>query len=479
MPVHSCELPGGGSGYKWGSQGKCYPTRAQAEKQAEAAYSNGYTGDALAFDKLSIRSKDVDGHLHVDQTPISKAVINGYYGQEIPGSKEMGLKPHQLYKLLRDPTELKKGAETFEGKPLQLVHKGQSATDHDRAVVVGAVHNPRFDGQFLKADLAIWDADAIKRIESGEQRELSCGYRYTPDMTPGEFEGQKYDGVMRNIVGNHVALVEKGRAGPDVMVGDSEPLMEKSVMTVKTKAAFIQLAADFDQRAAGLNPSLAMDSVLIATYNGLAADARARARDEDDDEEAAMDEPLKVPGLKMTPKGEDEAEETEEKEAEKRARDRKARDKKAADKKAADKKAADAKRARDLGETIENKETGEDENKRDENERKEAMDAAINTRVAALMAADRANQVAVRAAEAHVRPVVGELAIACDSAAQVYQTACKLRGIDHGDVTDPKALKLVFDTLTRAAPTRAPGLAMDSSSVKAIAATRPGLARFL
>lgn len=29
-------------GYKWGSKGKVYPTRAGAEKQAAAAYASGY-----------------------------------------------------------------------------------------------------------------------------------------------------------------------------------------------------------------------------------------------------------------------------------------------------------------------------------------------------------------------------------------------------------------------------------------------------
>lgn len=29
-------------GYKWGEQGKVYPTKKQAEKQAKAAYANGY-----------------------------------------------------------------------------------------------------------------------------------------------------------------------------------------------------------------------------------------------------------------------------------------------------------------------------------------------------------------------------------------------------------------------------------------------------
>jgi hypothetical protein len=41
-------------------------------------------------------------------------------------------------------------------------------------------------------------------------------------MTPGTSpEGEKYDGRMTQIVANHIALVEAGRAGPDVMVADS------------------------------------------------------------------------------------------------------------------------------------------------------------------------------------------------------------------------------------------------------------------
>lgn len=37
MPVKKVE-----SGYKWGSKGKVYPTKAQAERQGRAAYAVGY-----------------------------------------------------------------------------------------------------------------------------------------------------------------------------------------------------------------------------------------------------------------------------------------------------------------------------------------------------------------------------------------------------------------------------------------------------
>jgi hypothetical protein len=52
MPIHSCTLPDGRSGFKWGDSGKCYPTREQAEAQARAAYANGYTGKADLLGRL-------------------------------------------------------------------------------------------------------------------------------------------------------------------------------------------------------------------------------------------------------------------------------------------------------------------------------------------------------------------------------------------------------------------------------------------
>ncbi len=44
-------------------------------------------------------------------------------------------------------------------------------------------------------------------------------------MTPGSYNGEAYDGVMRDIAGNHVALVVQGRAGADVLVNDSAKVL--------------------------------------------------------------------------------------------------------------------------------------------------------------------------------------------------------------------------------------------------------------
>lgn len=176
----------------------------------------------LAFDRASVRSMDKDGRLHVEITNISKATVNPYFGYEIPDSEALGLEPSKVYMLLRDPDELAKAAPTSNNIQLLDRHDPVSADSPKPNITIGSTGTDAvFQAPFLKNSLVVWDAEAIKRIESGETQELSCAYRYRADMTSGIYEGIRYDGVMRDLCFNHVALVERGRAGPDVVVGDA------------------------------------------------------------------------------------------------------------------------------------------------------------------------------------------------------------------------------------------------------------------
>jgi len=194
------------------------------DKRGEAIEARLAGDDRLAFDRASVREKTQDGHLIVEITNISKANICPYIGREIPGYEQLKLNPNQVYQLLRDPVELKKAADTFNNLPLLSKHVPVFAEDYaetSKQFVVGTTGSDAvFQAPYLRNSLRVWDGDAISRIEAGEQKEISCGYHYDPDMTPGTHEGQRYDGVMRNIHGNHVALVKEGRAGADVAVGE-------------------------------------------------------------------------------------------------------------------------------------------------------------------------------------------------------------------------------------------------------------------
>lgn len=213
----------------------------------------------LAFDRTA-RRIDADGRLHVDRSHISKATVNPYYGKEIPGFEALGLRPDMVYRLFRDPVELERGAPTFARLPILSEHVPVTVDAPRPDLVVGAIGSEiTFTPPYLDADLCVWDATAIAGIETDKVRELSCAYRYVPVMEPGEFEGQPYDGRMTEIQGNHLALVEVGRAGSDVVVADRNPFtFKESVMkmTKLGKALFAALCA--------ASPALAADSALPA-----------------------------------------------------------------------------------------------------------------------------------------------------------------------------------------------------------------------
>lgn len=228
----------------------------------------------LALDK-SVRTTDENGYLHVAMSNISKAVVNPYNGSEIPDFEALGLDPNRVYFLLRDPKELAAAAPTFNNLPLLDFHEPISAEEFDekREFVVGATGDQaNFVDPYLQNSLVVWDAGAIKGIESREQVELSCAYRYEIDMTPGTYEGVAYDGVMRNLRGNHVALVDVGRAGPDVVVSDAQP-KEKSPMKKLNPRAIATRGA----LLAHLRPKLAADQALkISDLNTLVSTITAK-----------------------------------------------------------------------------------------------------------------------------------------------------------------------------------------------------------
>jgi hypothetical protein len=90
------------------------------------------------------------------------------------------------------------------------------------------------DDDKLVADLLITSADGIRLVESHTMREVSCGY----DATPID-EGGGY-GHQVGIVGNHVALVQKGRCGSACKIRDS-------VMTTNLKTILRRVFKDGDE----------------------------------------------------------------------------------------------------------------------------------------------------------------------------------------------------------------------------------------
>lgn len=484
-----------------------------AEEREEPEHQEG-AQDSLAFDKASVRTIDKDGHLFVETTPISKAVVNPYYGREIPNYQSLGLDPGRVYKLYRDPEELAKSAQSFAGKPLLLIHTPSNAADHPREVTVGSIGDTvEFKDPYLMAPLNIWDGEAIGLIQSGEQRELSCGYRYVPVMTSGTTpDGDSYDGIMTKIEGNHLALVKEGRAGPDVVVGDSaiSPLKETRFMATKPVLLTRKASLAHGALIAFLQPKLATDAkldltsalaevtsknyaimrpgIVVAvtslTDGKLAKDAKLDGMDAVLMALDAMEPEEEMPKPAVKDKAKDKAKDgkTMDKKARDEAREElkeKLKEKLSED----DWKAAcddlDGMEADDEGETEEEKKKREAKEKE---ETEGAQDAAIQSSVATATQKVREAERGIRLALVDVRPWVGELSpgLALDSKDDVYRHAAVTLGVVNAKALHADALWPIIQAQPKPGAHRPEGhsqMGLDSAATDKAAKYAPGISR--
>lgn len=160
---------------------------------------------------------------------------------------------------------------SFEGKPITIGHPIEFVSpDNWKVLAKGSLQNVRRgEGEFkddLIADLLITDSVAINLVKSG-LREVSCGYEAEYTQTG---EGR---GTQTNLIGNHLALVDEGRAGPSYAINDHKGKGARMKLSEKIKAIFakaqdeaMQLASDADPKEGEKKDEKAADA---AAYDEL------------------------------------------------------------------------------------------------------------------------------------------------------------------------------------------------------------------
>ncbi|MBN4863760.1 MULTISPECIES: DUF2213 domain-containing protein [Providencia] len=177
---------------------------------------------------MTKRTYDNNGWLEVKDNPISKVGVFDYLGAEIGAPI-----PDKIYRVLRPPEELasEDTINSFKLTPFIIEHEmlGKYATPAEKKGIQGVIgENVYFDPPYLRANIKIFSDVALSNIDSGKI-DLSPGYRSKYEFTSGIYEGQHYDVIQRHLRGNHLALVDEGRTGPDVAVQDH------LVITIDTK----------------------------------------------------------------------------------------------------------------------------------------------------------------------------------------------------------------------------------------------------
>lgn len=145
---------------------------------------------------------------------------------------ELGIKdrnPMDVIKVMRPEEEVFKDESlgSYVGADITIEHpeKFVDAVDYSK-LSKGPVLSAVRDGDFVKVDMIVKSQDAIDAINSGKV-ELSAGYTANYDQAP---EGSDYDFIQRNIRINHVALVDRARAGAQARLFDNKPLTPEKTM---------------------------------------------------------------------------------------------------------------------------------------------------------------------------------------------------------------------------------------------------------
>lgn len=174
----------------------------------------------IAQDKKIV---DVNDYWLIPDNPMTKIGVFPYLGRQI--SPE--LEPDRIYQVLRPKEELTR-PETLESLKLiplindhTMIGTQAGMKPAEEVGVEGTTGtNVKVSGRLLTNDLKCY-TENIKELISSGKKDLSMGYRCRYELTSGEFEGQHYDAIQRDIIFNHIALVDEGRMGSDVRVMDS------------------------------------------------------------------------------------------------------------------------------------------------------------------------------------------------------------------------------------------------------------------
>lgn len=166
------------------------------------------------------RSKTPEGFLVCHDVALARTGFQRYAAHEIQ-DPAASPPPGGWYNVERTEDEVFTPASiaSWNGKPVTNDHppEGMLSPDTAHLFQVGTVLNPRRgegdQGHLILADLLVSGAQAIADIEAGK-REVSGGYNCDYfEVSPGHLQ-------QRNILGNHVALVDEGRCGDVCAIQD-------------------------------------------------------------------------------------------------------------------------------------------------------------------------------------------------------------------------------------------------------------------
>lgn len=207
-----------------------------------------------AHDRFTLTSREMtsEGFLVAPGT-LARTGIQEYRAYEL-GLDADGVDPMKVIRLYRPPQEVfaPDSLRSFENKPITIEHPAGGVNAGNWSdLAKGEVRGVTCDGEFMKATLIVKAQDAIDAVLGGKT-ELSNGYVFELEWTSGtDANGKPYDGIQKNIRGNHVAIVDSARCGAACRISDSQPNLGVTTMAdAKRKVIVDGIPVEVDDTAA-------------------------------------------------------------------------------------------------------------------------------------------------------------------------------------------------------------------------------------
>ena len=203
---------------------------------------------------------------HMTETPegylVCLGVPIGRTGEQEYLPRELGLEGDKLIKVYRKEQDVFKPAAvaSFEGKPFTNDHPPEDVTSanypmYAKGTVVNVRRGTLDTGEdALLCDVIVYDANLAEQIKAGK-REISCGYDCTY-VSNGDGTYHQED-----IIGNHIAVVDRGRAGASVSIKDSIPNTKKGAKRMEKKSIWHRMFDSFVKDAEPSEVLEAMDAM--------------------------------------------------------------------------------------------------------------------------------------------------------------------------------------------------------------------------